>query len=114
MYFTKNEGDLDWFWNYWNEGYPRWLHYLFTIYLTIDLIIEMHVAFYEKGSYVTDKRKVFNQYIKNGFIFDIIPLIVLYSVHLIPQARVSSVFRYLFFLKFYQLTTINQRLMDRL
>lgn len=78
MYFTKEEGDLEWYWDQWNVGVYRLLHFLFALIMTFDLFIEFHVAYFEKGSYVTDKTKVYMHYLKNGFVFDFIPLLIVY------------------------------------
>lgn len=50
--------------------------------MTLDLFIEFHVAYFEKGSYVTDKTMVYMHYLKNGFIFDFIPLLIVYLCNL--------------------------------
>lgn len=46
--------------------------------MTIDFIIELHVSYFDKGEYVKNKRKVYINYLQKGFLFDIIPLLVLY------------------------------------
>lgn len=77
--------------------------------MTIDIIIELHVSYFEKGEYVKDKLSVYLNYIKHGFIFDFIPLLVLYITTISEAANESTFFRYLFFFKFYRLTIYDER-----
>lgn len=77
---------------------------IYTIVMTIDIFIESHVSYFERGEYVKDKKRVYINYLKKSFFFDFIPLFVLYVCLMSDEANESTLFRYLFFLKFYKLS----------
>lgn len=78
--------------------------------MAIDLIIEFHVAYFDKGSYVTDKISVYKHYLRNGFIFDCLPLIMIYFTLFSEAINRNSIVRFIIFLKFNTLKIYDLRI----
>lgn len=55
MYFSKEDGDQEWYWDQWHVGTYYIANLIVFFIMVIDLLVEFHVAFFEKGSYVTEK-----------------------------------------------------------
>ncbi|CAD8069203.1 unnamed protein product [Paramecium primaurelia] len=113
LYFSKNEGDQEWYWDQWKQGYTGWLNMIYTLCMTLDILIEMHVSYFERGEYVKNKKQVYINYLKTGFFFDFIPLFVLYLCLISEQVNESTIIRYFFFFKFYKLSIYDQRFQER-
>lgn len=40
------------------------LNLLYTFIMTLDILIESHVSYFERGEYVKDKKRVYINYLK--------------------------------------------------
>jgi hypothetical protein len=86
-------------------------YYIFLIVsflnMMVDIILHLNTSYYEMGELVSDRRKIFKNYLRKNLIIDLIAeipfLIQIINYNTIFDSSVFKYMNYLFFLKYYNL-----------
>lgn len=69
--------------------------YFMYIMLLLDIIINMHTSYYEKGKQITDRKSVILRYFNTSFILDILPILPI-SIDLFIIRITNDYLKYIF------------------